>query len=925
MHKAIWLVGWLALFITSMLHAEPAPKRVLLLMSYDPLFPTSHLIVDSLRDTLERESPQPIELQVEYLYSKHNNNAEYLQKALSLLQLRRPLSSYDLIISSDDNALRLLHRYARPQLPDTPIIFMGVNDGDLIRNVRGSGGYTGQYEGIPAAEFMAWYRTLFFQQPLRVVVDGRPSGQADLKALEVASRSVGQSMVILSLQQLSWTELQHQLQRTHQPLLLLSGYRDRQGVDKSFQEALRFIQQSTPAPLLHIYAHGIGQGMVAGVVVDHHQHAQLAAKQALQVLSGSAINRIDVNWQTPKLTLADEPQFFQYGLNSRLMPADTQWLNSAQPQWQQLNQIVLLVAFVLLLVMLPLFWLWLRWQRSRMYGQQQRQQYQALQQTLDSLPDIVFIKDCDGHYRYCNDAAARFVGKPAEQIIGLHDSDVFSAELTEVLKQIDQDIVINRQARTMEEWIQDAQQRLALLQTTKTPLFNDRQEVEGVIGVARDITELRKTQQSLEHMAHHDSLTGLPNRSLLYQRLTYALQMAHRNQQQAAVVYIDLDRFKEINDTLGHAIGDLLLRDVAQRLHANVRESDICSRLGGDEFVVVLTQVDNPQHIPSKCQNLLHALAQPYSLQGHLLTVFASAGVSLFPQHGSQVDELLRHADKALNQAKLEGRNRYCLYDAREQDDQPQRAHLEQELRFAIEQKQLTLAYQAQFRIDQSQPQRVEALLRWPHHHHGPIAPNEFIPLAEATGLMAELGMWALEQACRDFLSWRRRGLLMQKLAVNISAIQIDGQFAKRVQNLLQGLHFEPQWLELEVTESLMMNTTSEVTTQIKALTAMGIDFAIDDFGTGYSSLGKLKNMLVSTLKIDQSFIAGLSGDGHDFELVQAIILLANSLNIQVVAEGVETAEQADILQRLGCEWLQGFYVGLPLDHDAFFHHYHSI
>ncbi|ASP37745.1 hypothetical protein CHH28_03225 [Bacterioplanes sanyensis] len=919
--KAIILAATLWL-LTAPAKVQAEPAQVLLLLSYDPMFPTSHLIVDTVRHTLESESQQPLQLHVEFLYSKHNNNAEYLAKALELLKMRRPLAHYDLIITADDNALRLVHYHARPHLNNTPVVFLGVNDANLIRLVRGNGGYTGQFEGLPGAEFMAWYRTFFAEQTLRVIADGRPTSLADLEQIKAASRGVGQPINILSLTKLSWSELAQQLDANTDPVLLLSSYRDRLGENKTFPGALRFISHTTAAPLLHVYRHGIGRGIIGGIVVDHRQHVRLAARQALQVLAGQRINDIDVNWSTPAVPLADKALFAQYGLSAQLMPEDTLWLNDEPSAWLQLHQLLLFAAAAMLLFIAPLFWLWLKWQQSRLRDQQHRRQLQSLQQALDAVPDIVFIKDSAGHYRFCNAATAQFLGQTAEQLEGVNDRELFTAEQTAEIQHVDRSVIDGQQRRTLDEWIQDSSSRLALLQTTKTPLLDESGAVAGLIGVARDITELRKTQQSLEHMAHHDGLTGLPNRTLLYQRLTYALQMAQRNSEQIAVVYVDLDRFKDINDTLGHAIGDLLLRDVAQRLHSNVRDSDICSRLGGDEFVVILTQVDDPQHVSDKCQQLLQALAQPYSLQGHLLSVNASIGVSIFPRHGEHIDELLRHADSALSQAKSQGRNRCCMYDASSDDGQSKRANLEQDLRQAIQQQQLTLVYQPQFHVGESAPRRVEALLRWPHPVHGHITPNEFIPLAEATGLMADIGLWALENACLHFLHWRRNGLELEKLAVNVSAIQIDGHFARRIQQILQSLQFDPHWLELEVTESLMMSSTTEVARQIEVLQAMGVEFAIDDFGTGYSSLSKIKAMPVKALKIDQSFVAGINSDPNDYEIVRAIILMASSLNMLVIAEGVETADQAEALQRLGCEWMQGYFFSHPLDSDTLFNQY---
>ena len=411
---------------------------------------------------------------------------------------------------------------------------------------------------------------------------------------------------------------------------------------------------------------------------------------------------------------------------------------------------------------------------------------------------------------------------------------------------------------------------------------------------------------------------------LLNKKLEYALNLARRNEEQLGILYLDLDRFKDINDTIGHDIGDLLLKDVAHRLHNNIRDTDICSRLGGDEFIVVLTSVNDAQRIQEKCEQLLQLIAQPYSLQGHLLSVFASAGISVFPQDGNNVDELIRNADAALHKAKELGRNRSYLYQRQLTDSIHSRMSLEQDLRSAMESRQFTLAFQPQFKLGNTKPQRAEALLRWPHPARGMISPLEFIPLAETSGMIIELGYWVLRSTCQQFLFWREQGLMLEKIAVNVSPVQINSSFANTVTDILQQLNFDPHWLELEVTEGLMMSGTTEVSQQIEQLRALGVEFAIDDFGTGYSSLSKLKSMPVSVLKIDQSFVRDINDDINDFEIVRAIVAMASSLGLTVVAEGVETAAHESTLQELGCEWMQGYYYAKPMAADEFYQRYRN-
>ncbi len=589
------------------------------------------------------------------------------------------------------------------------------------------------------------------------------------------------------------------------------------------------------------------------------------------------------------------------------------------------TDLLVLLFTIVILGASVVFFYWRQIRRRQDSDQRLKEHTELIRNILDSQPDMVYYKDTDGRYRLCNENCARFIGRSANEIYGLTDADVYDSPTAALARQRDKETIERGAQCIYEEWLHNADGQSVLLETRKLPLYSKAGQCTGILGMSRDITESKKAQKNLEHIAYHDMLTGLANRILLNEQLDYALQLAKRSNKAVAVLFIDLDKFKKINDSIGHAVGDLLLKDVAHRLTKNLRDTDICARLGGDEFIVVLTQIDDANTINEKCDQLLSVISQPYSLQGHLLSVFASAGISVSPQHGDSVDALIRNADVALHKAKELGRNRSWMYQPELSQYMHSRMSLEKDLRDALVQNDFRLVYQPQFRHHESNPKRVETLLRWPHPLRGLISPHEFIPLAETSGLIMELGLWVLRSACEQFLVWRDQGLILEKIAVNVSAIQINGSFAKNVETILDDLHFNPQWLELEVTESLMMSGITEVTQQIHLLRNMGVEFSIDDFGTGYSSLSKIKSMPVSVLKIDQSFVRDISDESSDYEIARAIIMMAKSLDLSVVAEGVENQIQEDILHRLGCDWLQGYYYGNPLSGEDFLTQYNAI
>ena len=428
----------------------------------------------------------------------------------------------------------------------------------------------------------------------------------------------------------------------------------------------------------------------------------------------------------------------------------------------------------------------------------------------------------------------------------------------------------------------------------------------------RDLTD------KLTHQAQHDALTGLPNRLLFHDRLSQALAQAHRNGQQVAVIYMDLDRFKHINDTLGHSAGDALLRQAAARLDSCVRRSDTLARLGGDEFTVVLAELDDPNDAMRAAKNIVEAMRLPFTVEGRELFVTMSLGISLFPDDGDDSETLMVNADVAMYRAKELGRDNFQWFAAEMNIMARERMELEWHLRYAMQLGQLSLAYQPQCNAA-GEVLAFEALMRWQHPTLGSVSPARFIPLAEDSSLIISLGEWALRKACAQAAEWRKAGHPKLRISVNVSALQFNRpDWVDTVRNALRDTQLPAEALELEITESLLLESERETTSNLVELRKLGVGVAIDDFGTGYSSLSYLHKLPISTLKIDQSFVREISSQPeHGQEsapIIRTIITLAHNLGMSVVAEGVETEAQHDLLVRLGCEGLQGYFLHRPLD-----------
>ena len=440
------------------------------------------------------------------------------------------------------------------------------------------------------------------------------------------------------------------------------------------------------------------------------------------------------------------------------------------------------------------------------------------------------------------------------------------------------------------------------------------------IWILADIAERKQAEERMRHIAQTDSLTGLPNRLTLQIRLAQLLPEARRHQWQLAVMFIDLDRFKIINDTLGHQVGDELLRDVAIRLSRVVRETDFVARLGGDEFVILLPAISGPADAAIIANKIIGALSSSILTGNHELHTSPSIGISIFPDDGSDGDTILKNADTAMYHAKSAGRNNYQFYAAEMNQTASERLDLEHKLRHAISRNELALCFQPQFSADGSHATGVEALIRWHHPTDGMISPIRFIPIAEETGLIVEIGEWVLRTACHEMKKWIDAGLKPVRVAVNVSARQLRRRdFCEVVAGVLAESGLPAELLELEITESSVMENPEEAIEILQRIVRMGVTLAIDDFGTGYSSLAYLKLFPIDHLKIDRSFVADIEVDLNDRAIAFGTIALAHSLGLNVIAEGVETEDQLELLRSNGCDEVQGYLFSKPLNSAAAF------
>ncbi|MCP1452810.1 MULTISPECIES: bifunctional diguanylate cyclase/phosphodiesterase [Pseudomonas] len=537
----------------------------------------------------------------------------------------------------------------------------------------------------------------------------------------------------------------------------------------------------------------------------------------------------------------------------------------------------------------------------------------------ESTAEGVLITDTQQHISAVNRAFTEITGYSETEALGhtprllasgLHDSAFYAAMWHQLTAEGHWQGEISNRRKNGElypSWL------------TISAVRNRDRQITHFVAVFADISSLKHAQARLDYQAHHDPLTGLPNRTLFESRLLAALNGQQENGGQGAVLFLDLDRFKHINDSLGHPVGDLLLKGIAVRLREQLRDIDTVARLGGDEFIILLPGLQQPSDAEHIAQKLLNCFAAPFQAGEHEFFISASIGTSLYPQDGCDVATLVKNADAAMYRSKAKGRNRVESYTRDLTAQASERVALEHELRRAIERNELSLSFQPKISLVDNQLVGAEALIRWTHPTFGDVPPERFIPLAEENGMILQIGDWVLERACRQLCEWNDTYDSLGPLSVNLAGAQLrQPNLLGRIEQLLREHQLEPGLLQLEITENFIMSQAEEALTVLHQLKKLGVQLAIDDFGTGYSSLSYLKRLPLDILKIDQSFVRGLPDDPHDAAIVRAIIALGRSMQFTIIAEGVETLAQQQFLTEEGCEQIQGYIVSLPLCADEF-------
>ena len=544
--------------------------------------------------------------------------------------------------------------------------------------------------------------------------------------------------------------------------------------------------------------------------------------------------------------------------------------------------------------------------------------------TLNSIGDAVISTDVSGQLTYLNEAAERLTGWPLEEALGRSLEDVFHIVDTETRERVQNPMLLaireNKAVGLKPNCVLIRRDGVeAAIEDSSSPIHDRHGTVSGAVMVFHDVSIARAMTLKMSYLAQHDSLTDLPNRVLLNDRLNEAIHLSGRYRRKLAVIFLDLDHFKHINDSLGHVVGDRLLQSVARRLFTCVRSSDTVSRLGGDEFVVLLWEVREAQDAALTATKILEAIRLPHYIEGHELQITASIGIVTYPDDGADAETLLKRADVAMYHAKDAGRNSFQFFTLDMTVRAVERQTVEESLRHAIERNELVLHYQPKLDLAIGKITGAEALIRWHHPQRGLVPPKEFISIAEDCGLIVPIGRWVLREACRQARAWQVSGLPALSISVNVSSVELRSPgFVAGLRSILADSGMDPRLLELELTEAVLIEDSRSVADVLRELKEIGVLLALDDFGTGYSSLTHLKRFPIDALKIDQSFVHDLARDSDGASIVSAMIGMGRNLHMQVIAEGVETPQQLEILRERGCHQAQGYLLGRPVPGEQF-------
>jgi diguanylate cyclase (GGDEF)-like protein len=919
------------------LEAAGKCKNVFVLHSYHQEYPWTKKQHEGFVSIVNASQISSLHVATEYLDTKVNSfNETYREFFLEYLKQKYANFHPGVIYVTDDNALRFVMRYRDTLFPKADVVFSGINDIETAESLD-TENYTGVIEKksvIPNLELLR----IFNSRLEEVVFIGDASNTYEAIETELKKTFETYSAIrprFIKAEKIETVlEALQALPPSYAVLTTIGHFRNAHDESMMLDQSIRMLAEAGKHKIFTMEDAYMFPGVIGGYVTSAKKQGEYAGRMVKAFFEGTAVSEIPVVRISPNEYIFDHQELKRARL---FLPAEIRHsadIVNEDVGFYEANRNLILNTFALLafFTLIALLYIVMMTRRQKLiveaHTEALEQKAKDLEDAKSSLTHAQKIAhlgnwewDLREGYVKLSDEAYTILELPQNQkrlsfkrLLGMvHPDD--REKVSETFG-----LVVRRQHTLDSDFkIITPKENEKILHVCAQRYVGNTESPSCLIGTVQDITEQKEAEQRLEHLANYDLLTNLPNRNLFMQHLQLAMNRAKRNQTQLAMLFMDLDNFKVINDTMGHDIGDLLLVNVADRLLKQMRESDIVVRMGGDEFIILLETIKDPLEVAVICEKIIELFSEPFVLQGHELFVTTSIGVSVYPDDGSDAQTLIKHADTAMYHSKEQGKNSFRFFTKEMNERALSRLIIENNLRQAIEKEEFELFYQPQVDLDGGALKGAEALLRWKLQGVGYVAPGDFITVAEETNLIIPIGEWILETVFAQLARWHAAGLEAVRIAVNVSSRQlVRGDLHYTIARLSERYGVDTRWIAIELTEGTLMDISETVLDQLNRLRNMGIEIAIDDFGTGYSSLSYLKKLPVNKLKIDRSFVMDLEEDADDRTLTRTIITMAGSLNLEVVAEGVETDYQRAFLLDEGCEYAQGYFFAKPVPVENF-------
>lgn len=905
---------------------------VLVIHSYHSGFAWTDMLVKGIDEGLHA-SKKDLLIFHEFLDAKRYPSPIQKKRFFDYLKQKYQDNSFDLIMVSDDPAMDLVLAEREQWLPDTPIVFLGLNH---IRPglVNNNEGITGVFEHHAIAETLIEAVRLSDAAGAIVINDSSSTGQSNLKAINSIRARADVPEKIIVLTDLVYDNLSESFATLPEnwPVLPLAPMREHnsQGPFIDFQKSSRLLRQTITNPIFTESSILLNNGAIGGYILDGMLHARLAAELASQILTGVPVSDLQPVINPGNRWIFDAAELSRLGIERDKLPANSTLIN-AQPSFYESYRTlvwgvltVFIISFVIIVSLVVV--LRIRGRTEQML----RRIHERLLVALDASSAGVFEYNLQNNIiNYVTPHWPKLLGYHAEEIPQgkaltewwykkIHPQDrEHVQDVFEALRKGQKDIRFEYRIQLRSgEWRVFGTLMKRIL--TEASSSND-DENYNVIGIDRDITERKHAEEELRELATSDSLTKLHNRTLFLELLDKAITVGRRNKQKHAILFLDLDNFKNINDSLGHEVGDLLLCNVAQRIVECTRESDTVARLGGDEFIILIYDISMPSHAADIAAKIIRKLDESFRLDGHDVVITPSIGIAIYPDDGLNTQDLLRNADTAMYAAKNYGRRNFKYFTSEMNERAMLRQAQEEKLRKAINDDRIVPYYQPKIDLETGKIAGMEVLARWPNVNEGFVSTAEFIPIAEETGLITQMDQNIFKYAVMQTERWLAKGFNFNSIAINLSPRHFqEDKLLDWVDGFIENASIPAEKLELEITEVALIESPERAIRVMEQLRDRGIHLTIDDFGTGFSALNYLRRFPVDALKIDVTFIRDMCIHKDGLRMVESIINLAHNLDLQVVAEGVESLEQLQQLKRLDCDLVQGFYFSQALPANEF-------